>query len=123
MSARSSIAWPRFAALLALLALALLVYQPVCETYALHVGEAHGAFLAQQGGDAGADCCTEILPGDSGPVVKAVTSSADSPALALAALVLMFVAAPLASRHRSGRARSAPPFFLSYYARTARILR
>lgn len=125
MSAKLSTAWPRFAALLALLGVALLVLQPVCDTLGLHFSEARtsAVSLAQPGSAPEAACCAELRAGGSALSAEAISGTARALLLAAAALVLAFIAPPLAfsSRIFSPGAAAAPP--LSYYARTARILR
>lgn len=121
---RNSMAWSRLAALLALVGLALLVLQPVCDAFALHAGapQANAAAALQHESGSEATCCTELKAAGLAVNNEFIGDAGKPHVLPVALLLLGFIAR--LSRLPSQAAASAPPTpRLSYYARTARILR
>ena len=110
---------------LALIALAVLLVQPVCAVLASHAVAGVTAVAPDAGGAHDVPCCSSI---DSASLVKmtAVTSltrtGTPSDALAAASPQALVSRPALAYRYATLSARpGAPP--LAYYARSARILR
>ncbi|MEW6689265.1 MAG: hypothetical protein AB1452_09280 [Pseudomonadota bacterium] len=113
---------------LALVAMLFIGARPLCEAAGTSGGALHAAMTAALGHSVGghdssaSTCCVSAESGTLATVSKAWALTPDGGKLALLAAVFMLWAVPVLSRAAATPFRS-DPRSLSYYIRSARILR